>query len=75
VELIGSCVWVLGGSGVGGGTEGSPPDAGNRPPSYAPGQIEELIDVDRPHPRDLGAPEYGPVRNRLYERLGVSHRI
>jgi ABC-type nitrate/sulfonate/bicarbonate transport system ATPase subunit len=43
--------------------------------SARPGRIEEVIDVDLPHPRDLGAPEYGQVKNRLYERLGVSHRI
>jgi ABC-type nitrate/sulfonate/bicarbonate transport system ATPase subunit len=43
--------------------------------SARPGRIEEIIDVNLPHPRDLGAPEYGQVKNRLYERLGVSHRI
>jgi len=43
--------------------------------SARPGRIEEIVDVDLPHPRDLGAPEYGQVKNRLYERLGVSHRI
>jgi NitT/TauT family transport system ATP-binding protein len=43
--------------------------------SARPGRIEEIIDVNLPHPRDLSAPEYGQVKNRLYERLGVSHRI
>ena len=43
--------------------------------SARPGRIEEIVQVDMPHPRDLGSPEYGRIKNRLYELLGVSHRI
>ena len=43
--------------------------------SDRPGQIEEIVEVDLAHPRDLGSPEYGVIKNRLYDRLGVSHTV
>ncbi len=43
--------------------------------SARPGRIAGEVPIDLPHPRDLGSPEYGSVKNRLYELLGVSHLI
>ncbi|MFT7462544.1 MAG: NitT/TauT family transport system ATP-binding protein [Pseudohongiellaceae bacterium] len=43
--------------------------------SARPGRIAGIIEVDLPHPRDLGSPEYGRIKNRLYELLGVSNLI
>ena len=40
-----------------------------------PGRIAEVLTVDLPHPRDLGSPEYGRIKNRLYELLGVRPTI
>lgn len=40
-----------------------------------PGRIAEIIPVTMPHPRDIGSPEYGRLKNRLYELLGVSHAV
>ena len=40
-----------------------------------PGRIAEVVEVDLPHPRDLGSPEYGRIKRRLYELLGVSSTI
>jgi ABC-type nitrate/sulfonate/bicarbonate transport system ATPase subunit len=40
-----------------------------------PGRIAEIVPVRAPHPRDIGSPEYGKLKNRLYELLGVSHSI
>ena len=40
-----------------------------------PGRIAGIVDVDLEHPRDLGSPEYGRVKNQLYDLLGVSHLI
>lgn len=40
-----------------------------------PGRIAEVVDVGLSHPRDLGSPEYGRIKNRLYELLGVSHSV
>ncbi|MHC4846658.1 MAG: ATP-binding cassette domain-containing protein [Planctomycetota bacterium] len=43
--------------------------------SPRPGKILDIVEVDLPHPRDLGSPEYGRIKNRLYELLGVQHSI
>ena len=39
------------------------------------GRIADIVEVGLPHPRDLGSPEYGRIKNRLYELLGVSHAV
>lgn len=43
--------------------------------SARPGSIERILNVDLPHPRDLGSPEYGRIKNQLYKLLGVSNVI
>lgn len=43
--------------------------------SARPGRIAEIVEVDMPHPRDIGSPEYGAIKNRLFELLGVTHLI
>jgi ABC-type nitrate/sulfonate/bicarbonate transport system ATPase subunit len=43
--------------------------------SPRPGRIAEIVSVGLPHPRDLGSPEYGRVKNRLFELLGVRHEV
>jgi NitT/TauT family transport system ATP-binding protein len=43
--------------------------------SDRPGRIADIVEVDLPHPRDLGGAEYGRIKNRLYELLGVEHSI
>ena len=43
--------------------------------SKRPGRIREIVTVGLAHPRDLGSPEYGRVKNRLYELLGVRHTV
>jgi len=43
--------------------------------SDRPGCIKEIIPVPLEHPRDLGSPEYGQIKNHLYGLLGVSHKV
>jgi NitT/TauT family transport system ATP-binding protein len=43
--------------------------------SNRPGRIAEIVSVDMAHPRDVGSPEYGGLKNRLYELLGVAHAV
>ncbi len=43
--------------------------------SARPGRIADIVEVGLPHPRDLGSPEYGRIKNRLYELLGVEHSV
>ena len=40
-----------------------------------PARIADVVEVGLAHPRDLGSPEYGRVKNRLYELLGVRHAV
>jgi NitT/TauT family transport system ATP-binding protein len=43
--------------------------------SARPGRVADVLEVGLDHPRDLGSPEYGQIKNRLYELLGVRHTI
>lgn len=43
--------------------------------SPRPGRIADVVHVTMPHPRDVGSAEYGRVKNRLYELLGVPHAV
>ncbi|MBL8804365.1 MAG: ABC transporter ATP-binding protein [Planctomycetes bacterium] len=43
--------------------------------SPRPGRIAGIVEVDLPHPRDLGSARYGVIKNQLYELLGVRHSI
>jgi ABC-type nitrate/sulfonate/bicarbonate transport system ATPase subunit len=43
--------------------------------SARPGRVADIVSVGLEHPRDLGSPEYGRIKNRLYELLGVGHAI
>jgi NitT/TauT family transport system ATP-binding protein len=43
--------------------------------SGRPGRIREIVTVGLQHPRDIGSPEYGRIKNRLYELLGVQHAV
>jgi ABC-type nitrate/sulfonate/bicarbonate transport system ATPase subunit len=43
--------------------------------SPRPGRIAGIVEVDLPHPRDLGSARYGAIKNRLYELLGVRHSV
>ena len=43
--------------------------------SDRPGTIAGIVEIDLPHPRDLGSAQYGAIKNQLYELLGVSHLI
>jgi NitT/TauT family transport system ATP-binding protein len=40
-----------------------------------PGRIAEVVTLDMPHPRDIGSPEYGQIKRRLFELLGVTTAI
>ena len=43
--------------------------------SARPGCIADIVTVGLDHPRDLGSLEYGQIKNRLYELLGVKHSV
>lgn len=43
--------------------------------SPRPARIVEDLAVELEHPRDVASAEYGRIKRRLYERLGVAHAI
>lgn len=43
--------------------------------SQRPSRILDIVEVNLPHPRDLGSPRYIEIKNRLYELLGVRHEV
>jgi NitT/TauT family transport system ATP-binding protein len=43
--------------------------------SARPGRIAAIVEVGLDHPRDIGSPEYGAIKNRLYGLLGVAHTV
>jgi ABC-type nitrate/sulfonate/bicarbonate transport system ATPase subunit len=43
--------------------------------SPRPARIVEEVRVDLAHPRDVASAEYGRIKRRLYELLGVAHAI
>ncbi|MFT7671325.1 MAG: NitT/TauT family transport system ATP-binding protein [Planctomycetota bacterium] len=43
--------------------------------SARPGRIADIVEVNIPHPRNLGSEEYGRIKNRLYDLLGVKHEV
>ena len=43
--------------------------------SARPGRVADVVTVGMEHPRDLGSAQYGRIKNRLYELLGVGHEV
>jgi NitT/TauT family transport system ATP-binding protein len=43
--------------------------------SARPAAIRAIVDIDIPHPRDLSAPRYLELRDRIFEEIGLAHKI
>jgi NitT/TauT family transport system ATP-binding protein len=43
--------------------------------SARPAKIRAIVDVDIPHPRDLSAPRYIEIRDRLFSEIGLAHQV
>jgi NitT/TauT family transport system ATP-binding protein len=43
--------------------------------SDRPAKIQQIVDIDIPHPRDLSAPRYLELRNGIFEQLGLAHKV
>jgi NitT/TauT family transport system ATP-binding protein len=43
--------------------------------SARPAKIRAIVDVDIPHPRDLSAPRYIQIRDRLFAEIGLAHQV
>jgi NitT/TauT family transport system ATP-binding protein len=43
--------------------------------SDRPATIQQIVDIDIPHPRDISAPRYLELRNGILEQLGLAHQV
>jgi NitT/TauT family transport system ATP-binding protein len=43
--------------------------------SNRPGRIQQIVDIDIPHPRDINSPRYLELRAGIYNQIGLAHRI
>jgi NitT/TauT family transport system ATP-binding protein len=43
--------------------------------SDRPAKIQQIVNIDIPHPRDLSAPRYLELRNGILTQLGLAHKV
>jgi NitT/TauT family transport system ATP-binding protein len=43
--------------------------------SDRPATIQQIVDIDIAHPRDISAPRYLELRNGILEQLGLAHQV
>ncbi|MGA3039840.1 MAG: ABC transporter ATP-binding protein [Bryobacteraceae bacterium] len=43
--------------------------------SDRPAKIQQIVDIDIPHPRDLSSPRYLELRNGIFKQLGLAHKV
>jgi len=43
--------------------------------SDRPANIQQTVDIDIAHPRDISSPRYLELRNGILEQLGLAHQV
>jgi NitT/TauT family transport system ATP-binding protein len=43
--------------------------------SARPGKIQQIVDIDIPHPRDLSSSRYLELRDGIFQQIGLAHKI
>jgi ABC-type nitrate/sulfonate/bicarbonate transport system ATPase subunit len=43
--------------------------------SARPAKIQQIVDIDIPHPRDMSSRRYLELRDGIYRQIGLAHRI
>src|SRR6202020_1474596 len=43
--------------------------------SARPAKIQQIVDIDFPHPRDISSPRYLQLRDGIFEQIGLAHKI
>jgi ABC-type nitrate/sulfonate/bicarbonate transport system ATPase subunit len=43
--------------------------------SDRPATIQQIVDIDIPHPRDLSSPRYLELRDGIFQQLGLAHKV
>jgi NitT/TauT family transport system ATP-binding protein len=43
--------------------------------SARPAIIQQIVDIDIPHPRDISSPRYLELRDGIFQQIGLAHKI
>jgi ABC-type nitrate/sulfonate/bicarbonate transport system ATPase subunit len=43
--------------------------------SARPGRVQEIVDIDIPHPRDISSPRYLELRDGIFQQIGLAHKL
>lgn len=43
--------------------------------SARPARIQQIVEIDIPHPRDISSPRYLELRDGIFEQIGLAHKI
>jgi NitT/TauT family transport system ATP-binding protein len=43
--------------------------------SARPARIQQIVDIDIAHPRDISAPRYLQLRDGIFEQIGIAHKV
>ncbi|HLJ87445.1 MAG TPA: ABC transporter ATP-binding protein [Candidatus Angelobacter sp.] len=43
--------------------------------STRPAKIQQIVEIDIPHPRDISSPRYLELRDGIFEQIGLAHKV
>jgi NitT/TauT family transport system ATP-binding protein len=43
--------------------------------SNRPARIQQIVEIDIPHPRDISSPRYLELRDGIFEQIGLAHKV
>ena len=43
--------------------------------SARPARIQQIVDIDIAHPRDISSPRYLQLRDGIFEQIGIAHKV
>jgi ABC-type nitrate/sulfonate/bicarbonate transport system ATPase subunit len=43
--------------------------------SARPARIQQIVEIDIPHPRDISSTRYLELRDGIFEQIGIAHKI
>ena len=43
--------------------------------SAPPGRIQQIVNIDIPHPRDINSPRYLELRTGIFNQIGLAHQL
>ncbi len=43
--------------------------------SARPARVQQIVQIDIPHPRDLSSPRYLELRDGIFEQIGLAHKV